>query len=809
MRTLQKLRRTSLAELRERGAQAVSAFAERRAWSSTARLVSDQDFLELIDQESISDALSLLEHFRNRENPRFFASFLDRQTTTTELDRRWPSARQRIIDQADRIISGKFDLLAFKNLSFGDPIDWHFEPIANKRTPRLHWSRLNYLDAGVAGDKKIIWELNRHQHFLTLGQAYWLTNDEHYAASFLSQINSWIDQNPPKLGINWASSLEVAFRSIAWLWALHFFKSSTQLSPESFLQILKFLYLNARHLERYLSTYFSPNTHLTGEALGLFYLGTLLPEFGEATRWREKGLQTLTEQLSKHVKRDGVYFEQSSYYHRYTVDFYLHLLILLRANGEKLPIQLPEKLILLLDHLMYITRPDGTTPLFGDDDGGRLLKLDGSGPRDFRAALSTGAAIFNRGDYIFVAAEAREETLWLLGSQGLSELDRLVPVEPKQQSIGFADSGYYVMRDGWNADANYLLFDCGPHGTENCGHAHADALSIEVAARGRTFLVDPGTCTYTGAQQLRDWFRSSAAHNTLTIDRESSSIPAGPFSWSSIALSECHAWFSRMRFDYVVGSHDGYAGLASPAGHRRTILFLKNDYWVVRDKVRSDGDHLLQLWFHFDVDVAPLHSREHLHLLSENGRSARLQVWTFAPRGQWSREKGWVSDCYGGREEAPVFAHTLVSHGSEELLTILLPEEVGTQGKTVVREIEAINGRGYEINKDGTHDVLLVTPSGDAQYYESVETARMASDFEMTWVRFADEHAREPEELVLIGGSRLNLEGREVVNSTGTIPFLVATRIGNHYRVETEAGVIEIPNLTIGDTAKLFPPTTP
>ena len=166
----------------------------------------------------------------------------------------------------------------------------------------------------------------------------------------------------------------------------------------------------------------------------------------------------------------------------------------------------------LLDHLMYITQPDGTTPLFGDDDGGRLIMLDRSPANDFRATLSTGAALFARPDYKFVAAGPAEETLWLLGVSGLESLDQVVEEEPAKNSVAFESGGYYVMRDGWTDTANYLLFDCGPHGWANCGHAHADALAFELSANGRPLLVDPGTCTYTGAKDLRDWFRSSAAH---------------------------------------------------------------------------------------------------------------------------------------------------------------------------------------------------------------------------------------------------------------------------------------------------------
>jgi hypothetical protein len=264
---------------------------ERRGWSALTMLPTDQTFLELLHRSgSLAEWQSpdhFLADFRARSAPSFFHAFADRASTITEMRRRWPRAEESIIAKANRILAARFDLLGLQDLSFGDPIDWHLEPRSGKRAPFLHWSRVNYLDASLIGDKKIVWELNRHQYFTTLGQAYWLTGEEHYAAAFVGQLVSWMDQNPPKLGINWASSLEVGLRAISWLWAFHFFKDSAALTPQVFSRALKFLYLHARHLETYLSTYFSPNTHLTGEALALFYLGTMLPEFRAAARWRK------------------------------------------------------------------------------------------------------------------------------------------------------------------------------------------------------------------------------------------------------------------------------------------------------------------------------------------------------------------------------------------------------------------------------------------------------------------------------------------------------------------------------------------
>ena len=141
---LQKLRNASLHELRVRASQRVAAFSERRGWSNLVKL-----------PETVPNAALL--------NERFFPGFHDPARTVAQIKQ-----AQRIVEQADRICEGKFDLLGFTNLSFGDPIDWHFEPVSGKRIPLLHWSKLDYLDAVVAGVKNITWELNRHQYFIKL-----------------------------------------------------------------------------------------------------------------------------------------------------------------------------------------------------------------------------------------------------------------------------------------------------------------------------------------------------------------------------------------------------------------------------------------------------------------------------------------------------------------------------------------------------------------------------------------------------------------------------------------------------------------
>jgi hypothetical protein len=792
LQVIGKLRGRSAEELRVRAAQKLHVMAERGGWSSLTRVPADAELFKLLDptqlESSAVSADALLQRFRTRKTPRFFAGFHDKKATIAELQSRFSFAR--VIESARRISAGRFDLLGFHDLSFGELVNWHLEPLSGVVAPREHWSRINYLDVRRAGDKKVIWELNRHQYFTTLGEAYWLTGDERFAQTFVAHLNSWMDQNPPKVGINWASSLEIAFRSISWLWAFYFFRDSAAVTSRVFARALKFLYLNARHLETYLSTYFSPNTHLTGEALGLFYLGMLLPEFQDAARWRSTGQQILLRELDRHVRPDGVYFEQSSYYHRYTTDFYTHLFILLRRNNEPVESRLEEKLQGLLDHLMYITRPDGTTPLFGDDDGGRLLMVDRRASNDFRSALSTGATLFGRPDYKFVAGEAAEETLWLLGPTELEKFDSIQPGEPAKQSIAFTDGGYYVMRDGWTPNANYLLFDCGPHGALHCGHAHADSLSFELAANGLTLLVDPGTYTYTGSKAMRDWFRSSVAHNTLTVDGESSSVPDGPFSWKSIARAEATSWISRERFNYVEGKHSGYLRLTAPVSHRRSILFLKNDYWIMRDSITSSAEHLYALWFHLNSGVNGRVDSENSLVIGEASKEVGLppqrawpagypglKICAFAPDGHWGWDEASVSHCYGEREPASVCVFS-ANAANEEFVTFLLPLAsllpAGAKLSQVrVSEIESIGGRAFEVISETAVDLVMIRDG------QRVETTRMGSDFDWTWARFSSAGASIPEELVLIGGQTLELEGHEILKSRSRLSYLAASRKGD------------------------------
>ena len=676
-------------ELRVRGAQVLSSFREQIGIALGNGAGATAGTPRAVARELRGDRARIAAAARTRLAQGVLPGLRDVRTTIALLRRARPEAETGTRCRADRAVDGVFDLLGHERVAVGTPIDWHRDPSTGTRAPFRHWSRIAYLDPTVVGDYKLLWELNRHQHFVTLGQAYAYSRDSRYAQAFASQLAGWISANPPRIGVNWASSLEVSYRAISWLWALQLFADAPELTDDLLLTTLESLRRHAAHIERYLSTYYSPNTHLTGEALGLLYLGTALPLFTAAERWRVAGWNILREQLFRQVRPDGTYFEQALYYHRYTADIFHHALLLADANGWTVEPALRERVEQLDAFLVYAVQPDGTVPLVGDDDGGRLMRLDGLPTANARPTLATGAALFRRGDMRFVAGDAVEECLWLLGDAGARALAETKPSAPAERSRGFREGGFYVLRDGWRPSDTWALVDGGPHGSLNCGHAHADALALEVATGGRPVLVDSGTFSYTGAE--RDAFRATAAHNTVTVDADSSSLTAGPFHWRHIARTTVHEWITSPAFDFWRGSHDGYRRLADPVTHERSILLLHGRYLVVLDAIEADAAHEWSVHWHVAPDVTTRERAANAVLITDPSRAdgGLLELVTLGD-GALRHGTSWRSTAYGARREAAHLSYACTGTGRQHAITVLVPVPGQVRSRRGDRSVDAV-----------------------------------------------------------------------------------------------------------------------
>ena len=96
--------------------------------------------------------------------------------------------------------------------------------------------------------------------------------------------------------------------------------------------------------------------------------------------------------------------------------------------------------------------------------------------------------------------------------------------------------------------------------------------------------------------RLRDRMRRSLNHNTVTLDEQPQSIPAGPFHWRTRTDARLHASRHNPSFDWAEASHDGYA----PARHRRSLLRTARAGWLIVDEILGQEHHSATSHWHFD-----------------------------------------------------------------------------------------------------------------------------------------------------------------------------------------------------------------
>jgi Heparinase II/III-like protein/Heparinase II/III N-terminus len=581
---------------------------------------------------------------------RFFFTSESVGSVLALLHDRFPKRVEEIVQSAFRCCAHRFDLLGYSDVDYGERIDWHRDPVHDKRAPLLPFFRVPYLDYGAVGDVKIIWELNRHQHFVTLAKAYRLSGDMRFADELVDQWRSWHSTNPYPLGVNWVSSLEVAFRSLSWLWTYFLLAGTPAATQEFRIALMRALALNARHIERYLSTYSSPNTHLLGEAVALFFTGTLCPQFRSAKRWKERGWSIICEQCARQVRDDGMHFEQSTYYHVYALDFLLHSMILASLNGIAIPDSFERRILKMLEFLRTVGEA-GMPPRLGDDDGGRVFDPRRNRSEHLLDPLATGAVLFARGDLKHAARTLPEETIWLLGDRGAAAWDLLQEHPAKAASVAFEQSGVHCMVA---PSGGRLIINAGARGPLRAGHAHADTLSITLSENGKELLVDAGTFSYVQAGGRRAAFRGTPAHNTLQVDGRDQGQPDGAFAWTSFPRSNVEAWITGKHFDFFSARHDGYGSLEEGIVHRRDVFSMRSAFWFVRDVADGKGEHHFDQYWHLGP---ALHRQDAgtMTFRATDGCGVALVVPEDCP---WDAEvrAGWWSPAYGAIEPA-LIAH--------------------------------------------------------------------------------------------------------------------------------------------------------
>ena len=281
----------------------------------------------------------------------------------------------------------------------------------------------------------------------------------------------------------------------------------------------------------------------------------------------------------------------------------------------------------------------------------------------------------------------------------------------------FASGGYVVMKTGPDPGAHQMIVDVGPLGCSlSSGHGHADLLSVQCAAFGEPVLVDGGTYCYTSEPEWRNFFRGTAAHSTLMIDGRDQVDPGGPFSWRGRAHVQVREWRSSAQCDFVDAAHSAYAGLE----HRRRVLFVKPDYWVIVDDVHVTGktEHppgaLLELGFQFaPMNVALVGDR---WARAETPRGNTFWIGSFGPNalraavrtGELAPIRGWISTGYGQRTPAPLLVYAARAPLPWRSITLLLPRRGAPASVPVVSALLDDSNLPIGLELEDLHQSILV-----------------------------------------------------------------------------------------------------
>ena len=685
----------------------------------------------------------LQKHFGERKEPNFFIDLSKREDITSFIYKHFSNASDKIIAEADKICEHIFDLLGSRPVKvyYGtrakgfegyccdtqikdkeltivhhyEPIDWHIDFKSGYR-----WNQETYYKDIKYGHKlgvdvKVPWELSRFQHLTTLGEAYWLTKDEKYAYGFVYQVADWIEHNPPKFGVNWVCTMDVAIRACNWLLAWEFFKNSLSISNEFIIIFFKSLLQHGRHIKNNLEySETLTSNHYLSDIVGLVYLGVLIPEFKESEKWKNFGINQLKKEMGKQVYPDGVDFEASACYHRLVLElfFYTTFLVIIndknfkednfiKVGNEIFGKEYIQRLYKMFELVLYALKPNGRMPQIGDNDNGRLHIFANREVLDMRYLLTLGAIFFREPKFKIKEFGFCEEVLWIFGEKGYKIWQNLEEnCVTNSGSKAFPDAGWYIMRN----DKDYMIISCGPNGQNgNGGHCHNDKLSFELCIDGRDIIVDPGTYVYTPLPDWRNKFRSTSFHNTVVVDNQEQNRfnNHNLFFLENDARVKINYWKTTRKYDFLDAEHYGYNRLDNLITHRRQFFFNKEEsYWVIKDILKGTGRYTFDVYFHIDKNVIYNINEDSLVVTINVGDSVKLKIVPLQINNlKLFIEDGWISKGYGQKTKSVALKYSKTTIAPTEFLFVFAGSDFNYPKEDINSIIEAsIKEAGSNVN---------------------------------------------------------------------------------------------------------------
>jgi hypothetical protein len=718
--------------------------------------------------KSSDNKIDFVAALRSHGDAEFMPGFASRNKFAGFVETVLPSERSRIIASAEQIIADRFPVFNLGFISYGTPPRWNYDPIHKVTAPECFYGDIDYLDPSVVGDSKIVWEISRFQFVYDLGQAYLLTGDEKYPRRFFELMQDWRRKNRDCHGVNFCSALESAFRIHALAWGIWFFKDSPSLTNERAEDLYGLIYTCANFVRHHLSKYFSPNTHLFGEAYALLLAGILFGEFSDAHVWQQLGHDTLLTELDRQFTDDGMHAELSTAYHGYAVEFLLSLVTLCKQHNIRLETRFHERLKQGAEVLTTLQRSDGTWPHIGDEDGGRLFFLSRVRASDFRPLLDACQALFSHG-----TTNAFVDSFWFCGVTSSNSPIQLTAKE----SSRLVDAGIIASQ---SKAGMYSLLQCGNFGYGDSPHSHADMLHLDISVGTDNFIIDPGTCVYTADLEKRNRYRSAAVHNGPTMTDLSPEDPHDPFGWLQRPNCSVRKYFKTASSEYYQAGYQVALLRGGKATVSRSVLFLHDMFWIICDAIATTTPAQLQTNF-----VTPFPMKKTAQgavLIGKSGRMAIIPCLSGSDKTETMIEPFAVSDDYLSTRQGNRLTISRRASSPSTAAYILLPYQRDEELPEDIVVDQTANGLTIRLTRGGAVTLIVCGRS------QSVD---IESDADFAFVQIAYQIVQRA---VIVGGSRVKYKSSELLRTNEAVEYADIIREGGEYRINaTSAAELIIP----------------
>lgn len=481
--------------------------------------------------------------------------------------------------------------------------DWHAGFQTEHKWPLTFSYDLAYKQKDEIGDARTNWELNRHFQFALLACNYYRSGERKYLTELSDLFRDWNTQNPFLYGISWTSVMEIAIRDINWIYALGFLVRAAEKTEESLSELCDALFTGIINMTTYISAHYSryssANNHVIVEvaAMGIASIVTGCEE------WYETAFSILQYEIGRQNYKDGVNKEASLHYQSFFMEAVGLLMLTMQANDIQPPQSWRNTLCRMSRYVSDCRGKYGETVVFGDDDEGKILDLEGSAAAGdgIPPAEGTGAERqYARDHYEYVlqlmsvvlpqryAETVGDPTLRRIVSKEEREKLAQKPYYQSGGSVCYEDGGVSLLK---SSDGRTIVgIDHGALGFGSiAAHGHADALSFQMYLEGETVFADAGTYIYHIDPENRNAFRRTENHNTIIVNGKDQSEMLGAFLWGKRAhtmllshnMPVGNAWDSAgggrkskesstgLGKLYLEAEHDGYA----PVIHRRKFEF--------------------------------------------------------------------------------------------------------------------------------------------------------------------------------------------------------------------------------------------